>query len=303
MHSNEGRLAHARAAGCLLVACVLLLPGRLAARPIAIGTIGDAAEQIERLAPFASYLAEQLREEGITSGRVLVTDGVFEMAELIREARIDVYIDSPLTALAVAELSGSPLSLHCAGGEGGDTRSVILVRREDGISDLRDLNGRTVAFEGPFSTFGYLLPKGVLAAKGADLRRVSSSGSSRDGTIGYVFSGDDENTIVWLLRGKVSAGAMSAAAFDRHAKSSRERLQILHETPALPPLVVSVRGTLPDRLASGLSEIVRSMEQREDGKRILQRLGGVAHCEPVTDRVLTTLGTARPFLHAELGIR
>lgn len=298
-------MSHHRGVAIGLLAVAIAASASVArARPLVLGTIGGApAEQIERFAAFAADLAAPFRSDGIDSGRVVVADGVREMAELLREARVDVYVDSPLAALAVSDLAGSQMTLRCAEEEMGETHSVVFSLKTSGIGELEALPGHTMAFTSPHSTFGYLLPMLLLDSRGITVRESGGRWpAANERAVGSRFSGDDETTLVWVLRGKVEAGAVAARAYTQQSRETRERLQVLGESQALPDWIVSLRGTLPSGLASRLTERLHGMKDRDDGRRVLREGAGFDRCDLLTEPILSSILRVRAFVHAQLGI-
>jgi ABC transporter, phosphonate, periplasmic substrate-binding protein len=109
--------------------------------------------------------------------------------------------------------------------------SIFIVKNNSSIKTINDFAGKTIAFEAPESTSGYLLPKAYLVQKGfkligestesylaqrelaiiSDGLNINSSSidlpggiSSNDGndTIRYVFAREDQNIPLLVVEGK-----------------------------------------------------------------------------------------------------
>jgi phosphonate transport system substrate-binding protein len=204
---------------------VLLVPQVMWAGVLHIGSISsEPRDEMKRLLPLAHYLAQQLQSEGIDHGKVVVADSIPRMAALLQEGKVDLYLDSPYPVVAVSHLAGSQLLLRRWKRGVGDYHTVIFARQESSVSQLEELKGKMIALERPFSTTGYFLPKMILVQKG--LHVVPKSGATDPvgpDEVGYVFSGSDESTMVWVLRKKLQAGAMDNHSFLREAR------EYLHE--------------------------------------------------------------------------
>jgi phosphonate transport system substrate-binding protein len=72
--------------------------------------------------------------------------------------------------------------------------------------------------------------------------------------LGYVFSYDDESTVVWVLKDKVAAEAIDNHRFPKKAKGKLDQLKIIHETFSIPRQVVSYRADLPSQLVARIKE-------------------------------------------------
>ena len=134
---------------------------------IKVGTITNTPKkEVEKYQPFADYLASHLKDQGIKLGEVVMASSISEMASLLKTGEIDLYVDSPFPVLEIEALSGAkPLLRRWKKGV-AEYRSVIFVRKNGGINSLEDLKGKMIAFEDPFSTSGYFLPKATLMQAG-----------------------------------------------------------------------------------------------------------------------------------------
>ena len=149
---------------------------------------------------------------------------------------------------------------------------MIFVRNDSAIQTVSDLPDKVVAFEEPYSTSGYFLPKSALLYAGLKLSEQADAGALvKAGEVGYVFAMDDDNIPVWVLRGKVGAGAMDDASFARLTPQRRENLRVVHQTAALPRHLVSVRRNLAPRLVNGIKAVLLGMEHSEEGRQALQK--------------------------------
>src|SRR5262245_6828975 len=190
------------------------MPQGTGVRSLTIGSIGiEPAAEIRNFLPLARYLAQQLAPEGIAHGGVVVADSVRQMAAFIRDGKVDLYLDSPFPTLAVSHLSGSRLLLRRWKEGIAEYHTIIFARQDSDIHRLEDLQGQMIAFEKPFSTSGYFLPKLALLQAGLRVVPKREVAPVRPDEVGYVLSRHDENTMVWVLRGKVLAGAIDSHRF------------------------------------------------------------------------------------------
>ncbi|MBY6058940.1 phosphate/phosphite/phosphonate ABC transporter substrate-binding protein [Leisingera daeponensis] len=276
----------------LAILCLgLLFSHAAAARSLVIGTISDESVKETRIfLPFAEYLAAQLQEEGITAGEVRIARNIAHMAELLSRGEVDVFVDSPLVSLAVRARCGSRLVARRWKKGVAEYRSVVFVRRDSGIQSLEDLKGRVIAFEEAFSSSGYILPRHSIATQGVQLAAMSGPRAERpaDAT-GYVFSGDDENTIEWVLRGLVDAGAMSLRGLKRRAGDDFGSLEVLLETESIPRHVVSVSPGTTAAFSSALQEALVSMDQGNEGRKVLESFERTTKFDAIPDQTLDML--------------
>lgn len=288
----------------LLAVAILLLPRVTWAGPINIGSIGvDPADEIKKFLPLADYLAKQLQSAGIDQGRVVVAKSIPQMATYVREGKVDLYIDSPFPSVAVSRLSGSKFLARRWKKGLAEYHSVIFTRKEAPIDRLEDLRGKIVAFEEPFSSSGYFLPKLVLAQRGLKLiHKSQTSDPVGPDEIGYAFSLDDETTMVWVLRGRVAAGAMDNQAYLKEARGKLDDLKIIHETFPLPRHVVTYRADLSPSLVGQIKEVLLKMNQSEEGRKALQAFEKTTKFDELSDEAMAPLVKSLKFIEAELGL-
>ena len=137
---------------------------------IILGDISDdPAEVIDGTQPLALYLADQLGEFGITTGRVRIAKSIDEMAELLENGEVDLYFDSTYPATIISDTSGANIILRRWRFGVDEYHSVIFASKESGIESLEDLNGQMLAFDAPYSTSGYVLPAVHLTENGLNL--------------------------------------------------------------------------------------------------------------------------------------
>lgn len=289
----------------LFVGAILLLPQFVWARPLHVGSISpEAGDEIKKYTPIVAYLAKALQSEGIDQGRVVVARSISEMAQLFKQAKVDLYVDSPYPALAVSRLSGSKLFLRRWKKGIGEYRSVIFARADSGVSRLEDLKGKTVAFEEEYSTSGYFVPKLVMMQRGLKLApKKNVEEPVAPDEVGYVFSLDDENAMVWVVRGKVTASVMDNQTYVKQALPHLKNLKVIYQTFSFPRQVVSHRADLPAALVAKIKETLIQMDQSDEGKKALERFERTAKFDEIPEQGMAPLLKAGKWIDAELGLR
>ncbi|MBF0161996.1 MAG: phosphate/phosphite/phosphonate ABC transporter substrate-binding protein [Magnetococcales bacterium] len=289
----------------LLLAGWLLVAGIAhgAGVPLTIGSIsGDPAKEIPTFLPFAHYLAERLAPQGIGKGQVLVAASMREMADMLKNGRVDLFLESPLSSVQVNQWAGSKMILRRWKGGKADYRAVIFVKKESPIQELSQLAGQLVGFKDPFSSSSYLLPRIVMEQAGLSLVDMTrEQGKVPEGKTGYLFTNDRETNLFWVIMGKTVAGAMSPEELDKQAKGDRDKLRVLHETFPIPRHVVNVRGDLPEPVLQALTQTLLGMDQDETGKQVLQKFEKTSRFDPIPPDVQARLQQLTPNILAILG--
>ncbi len=287
------------------VGAILFLPQAAWAGPLHIGSISpQVSEEIKRYMPLADYLARALQAEGIDQGKVVVARSIPGMAQLLKQGKVDLYIDSAFPALAVGRLSGSKTFLRRWKKGIGKYRSVIFARADRNVSRLEDLKGKLIAFEEEFSTSGYFVPKLVMMERGLKLvpkKNVEEPVAPDE--VGYVFSLDDENAMLWVMREKVTASVTDNQTYVKLALPHLKNLRVVYQTFSFPRQIVSHRADLPAALVGKIKETLIQMDQSAEGKKALERFERTTKFDEIPDETMAPLLKAGKWIDAELGIK
>ena len=249
---------------------------------ITFGSVSlNPAREHEVFRPFVDHVASRLSEVGIGRGRVVVVDSISKMVEELEKGRVDVYIDSPFPVGFVWKRTDIDLLLR-RWKRGSETyRSVVFARADSGVESVADLAGKMIAFGEPFSTSGFLMPKAALASTELRLDSYEDAAASiPPDRVGYVFSNDAENTLFWVLKGKVDAGAVNEDYYEGLAGSRISELKIILTTDAVPRNLVCVRGSLDRRVTDALRDLLLGMDEDEEGREVLKGFEETARFDP-----------------------
>ena len=232
----------------------------------------NPAKKIQRFQPMADYLAARLADFGITAGEVKIAPDLDTMANWLKTGEVDICFDSPYPAMIVSDRSQAvPILRRWKGGQ-ATYNTVIFGLKSNGIKSLADLQGKTIAFDEPYSTSGYLLPLVYLLEAGFNLvEKQNTAVKVSANEIGYVFSSDDENAIQWVISGKVAAAAVDTGTFAEIPATTRQEFNILTETEKVARHVVLVRAGMEPELQAAIKKILLEMEQTEAGKAVLEK--------------------------------
>ena len=283
---------------CLILLFFLSAPA-WGLETIKVGTItSEPTEELQHYTPFVNYLARQMKKEGVLQGKVVLADSITQMADYLKQGKVDLYIDSPFPSIAVRTLADSKLLLRRWKKGVGQYNSVIFVKQNSKIRTLDQLRGKIIAFEEPFSSSGYLLPKMVLLESGLALLSREKPSARNDQTLSYQFSWGDESTIFWVNRDRVSAGAMSQQSFLREKR--HYPLRILHKTFSIPRHLLSYRADLDPHLVRVIKKILLTMDQSPAGRQALLLFEKTRKFDEIPKASITLLLQAEKFIQKEL---
>ena len=128
-----------------------------------------------------------------------------------------------MTSFGASSFAGAWLDCHCVAPivvrkeEDGTTyyHSAMVVRADSGITSLKDMRGRSLAFADPNSTSGFLIPSASLRAQGVKLEdgayfsRVGFSGGHEQGVVA-VLNRQYDAAVTSTIRRRATAAATSA---------------------------------------------------------------------------------------------
>lgn len=243
-----------------------------------IGTIEqDAVKSITQLQPTANYLAEKLSDSDIRyKGKVIVVKTSKDMIESLRNQKIDLALDSPIIMQYVADKSdASPFLIRWKNGL-PNYHSIFVVKNESAINSLEEIKGKTIIFEDPTSSSAYYLPKYHLIQRGFSFDKEQHDTN-------FVFSGDDDNTIAWLLDGRGDIAALSNVDYAKLDDVTKRKIKIIERTQDIPRNLVIHRGDLDPRLVEKISETLTSMGNDPLGSKIMNDFQGTIKYVKIED--------------------
>jgi phosphonate transport system substrate-binding protein len=246
---------------------------------IKVGTIIDenglAADQQE-FAPFISYLAAQLHSQGIVQGRFVPETSVATMAELLRQNKVDLYIDSLFPVFVADQLSGSRLIMDRWKGLAQFYHTGIFVKTDSPIKTLADLKGHVLAFDSSTSTVAYFLPKSLLLQMGYKVIQVQKpTDTVPPDTIGYAFVG--ANVYDDVQNGITAAGAESELEIrDHFGPTFDQNYRIIWKSQDILRFAVAIRGNIDPSLSTAINTILTNMDQTAAGRKVLDEYAQTA---------------------------
>ncbi|MEM9482652.1 MAG: phosphate/phosphite/phosphonate ABC transporter substrate-binding protein [Cyanobacteria bacterium P01_F01_bin.116] len=230
----------------------------------------DPDSLIPETQPVADYLANNLKKAGITQGEVKITPDVDTVAEWMALGEVNIYFDSVFPAMLVMEKARATPILRRHKDGVPEYNTLFVVRKDSAISDLESLQGQMIAMQAPSSSSGFMFP--LIELMDANLSPVAKAEANHqveDSEIGYVFSGEDETTVEWILNGKVQAGALDSETWAEVSDADRKELMVIAETAKYPRHMVVVGPSLSDDQIEAVKTVLLDMEDSKQGRAAL----------------------------------
>ncbi len=273
---------------------------------LVIGRITDNPEKHQKqLDRMADYLAAELSEFGVTSVGTIMVETEAEMAELMRQGKVDILSETAFVAVQL-EAEGVVDILMREWKKGvPEYHSVIVARRDSPIQDLADLAGRRVAFQDAGSTSGYLLPRNAIESTGFSLAQLSAPGDPVPaGRVGYHFTKSETGIIEAIHNGAADAGAISNIDWnesDTVPDELRPNLHVIYETRPVIRSVLMVNAAIPAEAQETIATVLERMKETQEGRDVMESYAQVARYDRIEGDALEGLEARRIWLQQNKG--
>jgi phosphonate transport system substrate-binding protein len=269
---------------------------------LVLGRISDDPKQhYEAMRPLLDYVVPRMRPAGIREGRILMARDAQQMMSYLRRHRVDWLTETPAMAVAYRERVGARILLATERGGGLSYHTVFFVRKDSGIASIRDLTGRSIAFQNPYSTSSYIAPAVELLQAGYTLDLLlSPMDRPEPASVGYVFARSEANIATWVHKRLVDAGAFANLDWNdlnRLPQSYRDDLAVIHETKPFPRAVEVVRPGMDPRVEARLREVLLAAAQDPDAREPLLRFFGTNRFVPLDAEAEASLARLAEGLH------
>ena len=203
----------------------------------------DIADKQRFSQDLIDYVASNLGNG--TNPKLVTVDNISAMVNLLREQKVDLFIDSSFISALVDNKSGATPFMAIWGEKNPGYSSLIITKKSSPvIYHLYDLNGgKSIGFTSGESSVGYLLPKSYLIGNG-----VKFSPPSSPADMIYIFTGSENETLSKVLKGTIDAGVLSSTFFNALPSSINSQLKIVGKTMEIPLGIISHRSEISPQL-------------------------------------------------------
>ncbi|HWH77340.1 MAG TPA: phosphate/phosphite/phosphonate ABC transporter substrate-binding protein [Candidatus Binatus sp.] len=218
-----------------------------------------------------NYVARKLSPASTVNGKVVVASSQLDLVKLLQQRQVDFYLESvyPTYTINYVHGAGKTLLRRWKGGQ-AEYQSLIFAKRDSGIRRLDDLRGKTIVFEDPGSTSGFLSPKFLLQRNGLKLTELRPSDANSSAEVEQYFFAHSQNKLLdAVFSNQAAAGAFSDDDLANLSETNKSQITVLAQTDRLPRHLVSIRSDLPPAVISRLEAVLLAMHEDDEGRRIL----------------------------------
>ncbi len=239
-------------------------------------------------------MREYFREQGVPMDFALFSNYERQVESLLA-GHIDIAWNTPLAHVRVRRRTGGrSLSLGMRDSDCG-FRSKIVVRRDAGIAELKDLDGKTLAVGSRDSTQARILPLHFLRQEGVDLGRVRILAFDTDlGKHGD--TGTSEIDVLAALHdGRAQAGAVGDLVWVTEQAAGRvdsNKVEVLWTTPGFDHCMFDALPDLPCEKVESFQRALFAMRWDNPRHRRLMELEGLRQWMPPREDGYMTLVAA-----------
>ncbi|CAN7345357.1 phosphate/phosphite/phosphonate ABC transporter substrate-binding protein [Pseudoduganella sp. LjRoot289] len=223
---------------------------RLAANPNL-----SAIELLNNFGPFARELEAEL---GVPV-RLVAGRDYEDTLRLLRAGQVDIAGTGAFGYVSARDGFGARLLVRYIEDDGDSYHAIIFVRKDSGITSVRQLRGKRFAFTDVKSTSGYLMPVLELARQGVRLADL--------GRIDHVKK--QPNAAIAVYNGLADAGAMADNQLTEKYGVKLDELRILWSSPPIPHGVWIARPDMGDAELARITQAILRISRSPQGKKAL----------------------------------
>jgi len=227
-------------------------------------------KQMERYQPLADYLSREVS----VAIRLTVLSRYGNIVDNFVSSGMDgAFFGSFTYALAHEKLGVEALARPVSLKGISTYHGLIFVKKDRGITSIREMQGKRFAFVDKATTAGYLLPLAYFKEHGKNYRSFLKE---------TYFTGTHEDAIYDVLNRKAAIGAAKNTVYDRLAASDeriKRDLVILARSPDVPENALAVRKDLEDPLKKSLKAALLTMHEKPEGTALLKVFGAARFIE------------------------
>jgi phosphonate transport system substrate-binding protein len=269
-----------------------------------LAAVSDNPRKLQgAMQPMADYMAGRLAPLGVEGIEVVVVDSRAQMVRLLRDGRVDWVSETAYSAILLEQKAGAQVLLRKWKQGVPEYQSLIFTHKDSPLQSLQDLADHNIAFQHPGSTTGYFQPASQLRAAGHDLRRLRTIWDRPEpGSLGFLFSGAEYNTAMWVHKRLVHAGVLSNLDWHNEAfvpAGIRGDLKIIYTSDPIPRALEMVRGDLHPGIKAAMKEVLLSAHLDPEAGPALQAYQETKRFDELDSATLIGMQKIRDMLSSD----
>jgi len=256
--------------GCLFL-FVFLFPMLSNAKILVLAQISERPKKdFKELRPMVSYMATKLKSLGYTQGKVRLFSDTQTLIEAVNRGEVHWITETAKTAAELINKTGAKLLVNKWKNGQQSYASILYTRHDNAIMSIDDLNGKVIAFESEDSFSSYYLPRALIEERGMTLRKMESLREKpRADEVGYVFSRNEKNNVLWTTKQLVDVGVVNNGDWgniNRVPAALKTQLRILFTSSQFPRAYEIVTPAMSEPAVALLKKTLLEMNlENSDG--------------------------------------
>lgn len=223
--------------------------------PLVIGIVPSSTpeELRERFEPLRQYLEMEIN----VPIEVNVPSDYADLIEAMKEEKVDIGLFGPFSyIIADNQQELEPLVVRERKDLGVTYNSLLISRKNSGITSIEDMEGKRMAFVNPASTSGYIIPFALFTSRKIDIESYFAE---------YTFIGSHDLVVEAVLRGEVDTGAVSKSILINminNGELEEDDLQILWESDPIPGSPFVARKNIKTKYKRGFTQAMLQIHEK-----------------------------------------
>ncbi len=251
----------------LSAALLLIFSGHAFAAELNIGLIPEqnVFKQFKRYEPLGKYLEKK-------TGHIIKFTSLSRYGNIIdsfHKKKMDgAFWGSFTGAMAIEKLGIQPIARPVNFDGTSTYHGYILVHKNSGIRDIKDMKGKTVAFVEQATTAGYVFPMAYFQEHG--IKNIDTYFKE------YYFTGSHDAAIHAVLNKKVDIACAKNTVYEilsREDPRVKDELVIISRSPDVPSNGLGLRKELAFGVKAEIKQTLLDMHEYPEGKEVLRNFG------------------------------
>jgi len=203
-------------------------------------------------APFVKKLSEEIGQN--IDLKVYTDRSSFESD--IRQGEVDLYFGNPGYGV-VGHLRHGYIPLLRSGKK--LLQGIVVVRKDSGITNIEQLDGKTIAFPAETAFAASMYVRSLLANQ-FNIKYQTN------------FTGSHDNTYRAVLVGTAAAGGGVFRTFERESTALRDQLEVIFVTPGMKSHPLMAHPSVRKELRKRIQHAVLNMNKSNEGRKLLEKI-------------------------------